>query len=93
VPFLVQLFKDSEADIEISSNLLNILGNIAIEDINYRDALMNLKVHSIIIERANRQLQHCPTIYSEQENPRVKRFWHFCFWYLQALGEYEECAI
>jgi hypothetical protein len=30
VPFLVQLFKESEADIEISSNILNILGNVAI---------------------------------------------------------------
>ena len=68
-----------------------MLGNIAIEDINYRDILMKNGVDSWIIERVNRQLEFCSSIYTEDFDPRNKRFWLFCFWYLQSLGEYEEC--
>jgi hypothetical protein len=54
---------------------------------------MNLKVHTTIIDRANRQLQRCRILYTEQDNPIIKKLWHFSFWYLQALGEYEECVL
>jgi hypothetical protein len=60
---------------------------------NYRSALMSLKVYTTIIDTANRQLQRCKILYNEQDNPNIKKLWHFCFWYLKALSEYEECVL
>ncbi|MBS1890061.1 MAG: hypothetical protein JST59_02115 [Actinobacteria bacterium] len=71
---------------------LNVLGNIAVEDINYRDALMKNGVHTWVIDRVRLQLEHCACIYTEDSDLVVKRYWQFCFWYLQVLGEYAECV-
>lgn len=92
IPYLVQLLHQCEADLELCSNILNVLGNMAVEEVDYRDALMKNEVHSWVINRTNRQLEVCSSIHTEESDPLSKRFWLFCFWYLQSLGEHEECV-
>jgi hypothetical protein len=55
MPFLVDLLRENALDFELATGVMIALGNIAIEDVNFRDALVLNKLQDIIIDRIRNQ--------------------------------------
>lgn len=89
IPFLIDLLQDNTFDYDLATSLMITLGNIAIEDVNFRDALVMNKLPDIIVTRIVSQANYvCQTLYTEATSPIERRYWNFSWWCLQSLGEH-----
>lgn len=89
IPFLVDLLRENTQNHELLTSTMIALGNIAIEDINFRDALVLNRLQDIVVSRIIHQTNFvCQTLYTEATLPLERRYWNFSWWCLQSLGEH-----
>lgn len=70
IPFLVDLLRETTQNQELSISIMIILGNIAIEDVTFRDALVLNRLQDIIVSRIVHQVSYvCQSLYTETSTP------------------------
>lgn len=65
IPFLVDLLRENKQEYELMTNTMITLGNIAIEDIMFRDALVLNRLQDIVVARIIHQTSFgCSALYT-----------------------------